>query len=250
MVCPFGVHVFLCFSGASRRGAMTGRYLATGGGEIVTIVTFWTRLMRKQWTVAFVMLLLFGSTLPLATAASPNPSCPTAGRTLWVVYLDSNPKSAAVGTTVVTTVGVGYFERNYPQATLSPETVSFRWVGSAGEKIVENAPVVSKGVGSEHMGKLYAYEQTVGDDFPTGTVTIYVLACSCSDGQGNYGPERDMSSDNSMHEGDSSMVEIGATMQQPAAQDVLAAYGVPIMIGILIIFAVLLLVLRRRKKKT
>jgi hypothetical protein len=34
------------------------------GGEIVTIATFWT--LKKQWTVAFVMLLLFMATLAAA----------------------------------------------------------------------------------------------------------------------------------------------------------------------------------------
>jgi len=38
-------------------------------------------------------------------------------------------------------------------------------------------------------------------------------------------------------------------MQQPAAQDMLAAYSAPIVIGIVVILAVLLLVLRTRKKK-
>jgi len=145
-----------------------------------------------------------------------------------------------VGTSVVTTVGVDYVD--YKLVTLSPETISFRWVGSAGEKIVENAPVVSKGGGSEHMGNLYTYEQKVGDDFPTGTVTIFILACSCS---------ADTSSDESYEEADNSRIEIGATMQQaaqPGTQDLLAAYGVPIVI--VVILAVLLLVLRRRKKKT
>ena len=154
-----------------------------------------------------------------------------------------------MGTSVVTTVGVDYVD--YKLVTLSPETISFRWVGSAGEKIVENAPVVSKGGGSEHMGNLYTYEQKVGDDFPTGTVTIFILACSCSDGQGNYGPTADTSSDESYEEADNSRIEIGATMQQaaqPGTQDLLAAYGVPIVI--VVILAVLLLVLRRRKKKT
>jgi hypothetical protein len=213
------------------------------GGEIVTIVRFWT--LKKQWIVAFVVLLLFVSTLPLAAAASPKSSCPTTGKTVFVLMLDSNPKSAAVGTTVVTMVGVGYSSTTLEFAALSPETVSFRWVSTAGEKIVENAPVVPSG-----SAGIYKYEQTVGDDFPTGTVTIYVLACSCSDGQGNYGPPRDVNSDSTVHEKDGSKVEIGATMQQPATQELLAAYSIPIVVAIVVIVALLLLVLRARKKKT
>jgi hypothetical protein len=59
-----------------------------------------------------------------------------------------------------------------------------------------------------------------------------------------------MNSELSIHEKDGSMIEIGATMQQPATQDLLAAYGVPVVIAIVVIVALLLLVLRTRKKKT
>jgi hypothetical protein len=201
-------------------------------------------LLKRSWTVVFVMLLLFGSTLPLAAAATPKSSCPTTGKTVFVVMVDSNPKSAAVGTSVVTTVAVSDSNVNVTPFALSPETISFRWVSTAGEKIVKNAPVVPTG-----STGIYTYTQTVGDDFPTGTVTIFVVACSCSDGQGNYGPPMDVNSDSSIHEKDGSSVEIGATMQQPATQDLLAAYGVPIVIAIVVILAVLLLVFRTRKKK-
>jgi hypothetical protein len=213
------------------------------GGEITTIVTFCT--LKKQWTVAFVVLLLFGSTLPLAApAASAESSC----RKVDIPKLDSNPKSVALGETVTTTVGVNYVESLNPftPVDLSPLTISFRWVGAAGEKIVENAPVV-------RTGSFYTYTQIVGDDFPTGTVTIFVIACSCSDGQGNSGPTTDMSSDDTEDLTDNSVIQIGAATQQPAqpaTQDLLATYSIPIVIAIVVILAVLLLVLRRRKKKT
>jgi len=211
----------------------------------VTIVTFWTRLMWKRWTVLLVMLLLFVSTLPLAAAASPKSSYPTAGKTVFVINVNSMPRSADVGTTVVTTVAVSYEPKGFEMAevpdpvTLSPETISFRWVSSAGEKVVENAPVVP----TDRAG-VYEYTQTVRDDFPTGTVTISVVAGSCSDGQGNSGPPTDVDSHSTTFENDNSIVQIGAT------QDLLAVYGIPIVIAIVAIVAVLLLVLRRRKKKT
>jgi len=201
-------------------------------------------LLKRSWTVVFVMLLLFGSTLPLAAAASPKSSCPTTGKTVFVLMVDPNPKSAAVGTNVATTVAVSYSNVNVTPFALSPETISFRWVSTAGEKIVKNAPVVPTG-----STGIYTYTQTVGDDFPTGTVTIFVVACSCSDGQGNYGPPMDVNSDSTIYEKDSSVIEVGATMQQPATQELLAAYSVPIVIAIVAILAVLLLVLRTRKKK-
>ena len=217
---------------------------------MVAIVSFWTRLMRKQWTMAFVMLLLFVSTLPLAAAASPKSSYPTAGKTVYVISVQSKPRSADVGTTVVTTVAVSYEPKGFEMAevpdpvTLSPETISFRWVSSAGEKVVENAPVVP----TDRAG-VYEYTQTVGDDFPTGTVTISVVAGSCSDGQGNSGPPTDVDSHLTTFENDNSIVQIGA-VQQAATQDLLAVYAIPIVIAIVVILAVLLLVLRRRKKKT
>ena len=210
----------------------------------MTIVTFWTRLMWKRWTVLLVMLLFLGSTLPLVAAASPKSSYPTAGKTVYVISVQSNPRSADVGTTVVTTVAVSYEPKGFEMAewnpvTLSPETISFRWVSSAGEKVVENAPVVP----TDRAG-VYEYTQTVRDDFPTGTVTISVVAGSCSDGQGNSGPPTDVDSHSTTFENDNSIVQIGAT------QDLLAVYGIPIVIAIVVIVAVLLLVLRRRKKKT
>jgi hypothetical protein len=216
------------------------------GGETVTIVTF--SALKKQWVVAFVVLLLFGSTLPLAAAAAnAKPSCPSAGKTIFVVYVNSNLQTASVGTTVVTTVTVSYVQGVGESPTLSPQTISFRWAGSAGEKIVENAPVVHGAV------NLYTYTQTVGDDFPTGTVTIFVVACSCSDGQGNSGPITDISSDSSDYLDDNSILQIGAATQQPAqpaTEDLLATYSIPIVIAIVAIVGLLLLVLRTRKKKT
>jgi LPXTG-motif cell wall-anchored protein len=128
---------------------------------------------------------------------------------------------------------------------LSPQTISFRWASSAGEKIVENAPVVP----TAQTGT-YTNDLKVGDDFPTGTVTISVIACSCSDGQGNSGPPMDVNSDTTSHTTDDSTIEIGATTQQPATQELLAAYGVPVVIAIVVILGVLLLIFRRRKKKT
>jgi hypothetical protein len=212
------------------------------GGETVTIVTF--SALKKQWVVAFVVLLLFGSTLPLAAAAAnAKPSCPSAGKTIFVVYVNSNPQTASLGTTVVTTVAVSYVQGTGQYTTLSPQTISFRWASSAGEKIVENAPVV-------RAGNFYTYTQTVGDDFPTGTVTIFVVACSCSDGQGNSGPTTDISSDSSDWGDDNSILQIGAATQQPATEDLLATYSIPIVIAIVAIVGLLLLVLRTRKKKT
>jgi hypothetical protein len=211
----------------------------------VTIVTFW--MLKKQWTVALVMLLLFGMVVPLAAAATPKSSCPSAGKTVFVIFVGSSPQTAAVGSTVVTTVNVCYESNGVGESpTVSPQTMSFRWASAAGEKIVENAPVAPGG----GPAGTYMNTQAIGDDFPTGKVTISVVACSCSDGQGNSGPPMDVNSDTTSHTTDDSTIEIGATTQQPATQDMLVAYSVPVVIAIVVILAVLLLILRRRKKKT
>jgi hypothetical protein len=202
----------------------------------VTVTTFWT--LKKQWTVAFIVLLLFVSTLPLAAAATPKSSCPTKGKIVRVVYLESVPKSAAVGTTVATNVGVVYVGET--AVALSPQTISFRWVSAAGEKLIENAPVVP--IAGSKGG--YMYEQKVGDDFPTGKVTIFVVACSCSDAEGNSGPTADTSSDSTEEDGDNSVVEIGATAATPSG-------GIPgfpmesILIGLIAASAILVLLRRR-----
>ena len=224
-------------------------------GEIVTIVTFWTRLMWKRWTVLLVMLLFLGSTLPLVAAASPKSSYPTAGKIVFVVEVNSRPKRADVGTTVVTTVTVSYEPiesvalgsslNTYP-VTLSPETIAFRWVSSAGEKVVENAPVVPTTAG------VYEYTQTVGDDFPTGTVTISVVASSCSDGQGNFGPPTDVDSHSTVWEFDNSIVQIGATAPTssggvPGFPMESILFGLVGLVGLIGLTAVVILTLLRRR---
>jgi len=202
----------------------------------VTIATF--SGLKKQWPVTFVVLLLFGLTLPLAAATSPNPSCPSAGEIILVATIDSRPKTAPVGTTVTTVIAVETGAAHTP-VTLSPQTMSFRWASSAGEKIVENAPVSPAATGT------YTYNQTIGDDFPTGTVTISVIACSCSDGKGNYGPVTDINSTSSDRLTDDSVVQIGATAATPSA-------GIPgfpmesILIGLVTASAILVLLRRRR----
>jgi hypothetical protein len=101
--------------------------------------------------------------------------------------------------------------------------------------------VVPGGAGSG----TYTYKQTVADDFPKGTVTVSVLACSCSDGKGNYGPLTDVNSTSTAHATDDSVVEIGATAATPSG-------GIPgfpiesILIGLMAASAILVLLRRRR----
>lgn len=82
----------------------------------------------------------------------------------------------------------------------------------------------------------YTYSFQVTPDFPTGTVTMWILAGSLHDANQNWGPPADTSSD-------LSRLEIGAP------ESWLAKYGVPLAISALLILALILFLTRRRKKK-
>lgn len=196
-------------------------------------------LMSKR-PLCFVLIVLFVSFgLPLATAQA----CPTYQTNLVIDLVNSIPQHVAVGGTVVTKVHVVYPDGT--PATLSPETISFLWSGSSGQITIENAPVVPTGDPG-----FYTYTQTVGADFPTGTVTILAVVCSCSDALGNYGPTSDTSSDNTITPADISILAIGPPTPTgpPTAQQLFSTYGVPIIVALLLLAALLLLLARRKKR--
>jgi hypothetical protein len=172
--------------------------------------------------------------------------CPTYQTNLLVDLIDSTPTTVDVGTRVVTRVHVVYPDGT--PATLLPEMMSFRWSNDGQEKVFINVPVTPTGDPG-----FYTYTQIVRDDFPTGKVTISALTCSCSDSSGNYGPTDDISSDVTLTPSDNSHVDIGPAPPpkpppSPTLDQLLAMYGVPIVIGALIIIAIALLVARSRKK--
>jgi hypothetical protein len=170
--------------------------------------------------------------------------CPTYLTNLVVDFVDSTPHSVEIGTTVVTTFHVVYPDGT--PVTLSPETASFSWTSSSGQKVIENVVVVPV------AGKpgWYTYTQTVDSSFPTGTVTISVLYCCLSDALGNYGPTDDTSSDTTLTVEDNSKVNVGPPTPKPLTmQELLATYAIPIVIAILVIIALLLLAARARRKK-
>ena len=189
---------------------------------------------------AMLVLLFF---LGFNVSSAPA-QCPTYQTNLVVDLVNSIPIHVVLGGTVVTRIHVVYPDGT--PATLSPETVSFVWAGSAGTKRFDNAPVVPTGDPG-----FYTYTQTITDDFPTGTVTLSVALCSCSDASGNYGPTSDTNSDVTITPADLSILQIGLTgPSAPTQAQLIATYGVPILVAILLIIALLLLVLRGRKKKT
>ena len=192
--------------------------------------------------LSILTLLVLVSIVPfvaLAETTTARTECPTYLTNLLVIFVDSNPRSVEVGTTVVTKFHVVYPDGT--PVTLSPETASFSWVSSSGKKVVENVPVAPTGEPG-----WYTYTQTVDSSFPTGTVIISVLYCCLSDVQGNFGDTNDTNSDNTLTIEDYSKVNIGPPTPT-TIQQLLSTYSIPIVIAILVIIALLLFLLRRKK---
>ena len=203
--------------------------------------------MRASTSVATIALIVLALYLPSTALASAEPPCPTYQVNLIIDLVDSNPRSAWVGVTVATRVHVTYPDGT--PAVLMPETISFSWSNGTYEKIRPNALVMSTGEPG-----FYMYLESVKADFPTGSVTITALLCSCSDIGGNWGPTDDESSLTTITPSDLSILQIGlqmttqTTTTQPA-ENVLVTYTVPIVIAILLLIALLLLFARGRRKK-
>jgi len=202
----------------------------------------------KRLSVVLLVVFIILAQMPFTASGDVRPSqgCPTYLTNLLVVIVDSVPRDVPPYTTVVTTFKVIYPDGT--PVTLDPETASFTWVNEAGEsKIFKDVPVVPTGEPG-----FYTYTQTVTPDFPTGTVTISVAYCSCSDAQMNYGPTDDENSVTTIYEPDISIVQIGpSTMPSPppTGAELLSTYLVPILIALLLIIALILLAARARKKK-
>lgn len=206
--------------------------------------------MNKLPILTFLVLLAVCSSYALLGSASPSiqqttPPCPTYQVNLVVDIVDSNPINAAVGDIVVTRVHVVYVDGT--PVSLSPVTISFQWNGTSGHKEFDNVPVVYTGTPG-----FYNYTQPITSDLiqatGQGTVTISVVACSCSDGGGNRGPVRLTDSDVTLVPSDNSNLNIGIP-QPPSPLGQAATYFVPLAIIILLIIALLLFLRRRRAKQ-
>jgi LPXTG-motif cell wall-anchored protein len=200
------------------------------------------KLILKQALCIALIVFFISSGVPLAK--SQTQGCATYQTNLLIDLDNSIPTHVAVGGTVVTKVHV-----IYPDGTpvvLSPETISFLWSGITSQKTIENAPVVPTGDPG-----FYLYTQSVTADFPTGTVTIYAVWCSCSDVAGNYGPPSNTSSETTITPADNSIVAIGPITPTgpPTAQQLFSTYGVPVIIALLLLAALLLFLARRKKKR-
>ncbi len=198
------------------------------------------KLIPRRILCVTVLVLFVSLCLPLVTGQQ---GCPTYQTVILIDLVNSVPQEVVVGGVVVTKVHVVYPDGT--PVTLSPETISFLWKGNQGQIIIENAPVVPTGDPG-----FYIYSQSVTADFPTGTVTIYAVVCSCSDLMGNYGPTSDTSSDITITPSDISIVTIGPPTPPgpPTIQELFSTYGIAIIVGLLLLAALLLLLSRRKSR--
>lgn len=170
------------------------------------------------------------------------PGCPTYQVNLTVDLVNSDPTNPLVGDTVVTRVHVVYNDGT--PVTLSPETISFLWKGTAGQKEFDNVAVVYTGEPG-----FYNYTETVTQDLfqtlGTGQVLLSVVGCSCSDVRANRGPLSLTDSDLTLTPSDNSHLFVGPQTQPPQPIN----YLVPAAIALLLIIALLLFLMRSRRKK-
>jgi len=181
----------------------------------------------------------------LASAAPPMqqapPACPKYNQTnLTVDFVNSVPNYALVGDTVVTTFHVIYADGT--PVTLEPLTASFNWTGPSGSKEYDLVPVVSNGTAG-----FYTYTQPFTQDIIQatgfGTITIFVVFCSLSDGSGNRGPTAAISSIQTLIPTDNSQL----SPTEPAPPLATNNYVPSLLIVVLLILALLIVLLRRRK---
>jgi hypothetical protein len=189
-------------------------------------------------------LLVFANSSDQQTATTTQ-QCPTYQVNLVVDYVNSNPINPVLGTNVTTRVHVVY--QDGTPVTLSPQTISFLWTGSNGQKEYDNVPVVYTG-----SPGFYNYTQTITSDLlqatGQGKVTVWVILCSCSDVRGNRGPVSNVNSDLTLTPSDNSNLNIGVP-PSPNQFAQLASLAIPILVILLLILA-LILFLRRRKPTT
>jgi hypothetical protein len=199
--------------------------------------------------VVILAVLTLSSNLTLVGFARPSvlqtEGCPTYETLLVVDLVDASPRSASVGTFVVTNVHV--VTPDGTPVDLTPRTVSFLWSGPTGQKEYDSVPVAL----APGQAGLYIYNQTVTDDLVKavgeGTVTISVVACSCGDGLGNFGPPGLISSNRTLTPSDDSSVMIGPQTTTTTQGPQPVTYAVPLAIALLIIIGLVLLLIRRRR---
>lgn len=189
------------------------------------------------------------ATTTTSTSTTTPTGCSTYQSNLLVDYVNSTPHMVVVGDTVVTTFHVVYPDGT--PVTLSPETASFNWTGPSGSKGFSNVPVIYNGTPGFY-NYTEAFTQDIIQATGSGTITIAVSFCSCSDSQGNRGPTGDTSSIQTIIPYDLSQVvppTPTTTTQATPPPQFPTTLAISTIIIILLILALLMLLLRRRRKK-
>jgi hypothetical protein len=219
-----------------------------GGCELKKTLLLSTALMLAIVLVPGTILVGAGRNVQQTATTTTPTGCSTYQSNLLVDYVNSTPHMAIVGNTIVTTFHVVYPDGS--PVTLSPEIASFNWTGPSGSKEFSNVPVVYNGTPG-----FYNYTEAFTPDLiqatGSGTITIAVSFCSCSDSQGNRGPTGDTSSIQTIIPYDLSQVippTPTTTTQVTPPPQFPAALAIPIIIIILLILALLMFVLRRRRR--
>jgi hypothetical protein len=204
-----------------------------------------------------MMVIVFASGLTISVYAATrvsqtSPGCATYQSNLAVIRVDSVPHiptGTPIGATVVTTFHVVYPDGS--PVVLQPQTASFLWVGTVGQREFDNVPVTYTGTPG-----FYTYTATLTQDIVQatgqGVITITVITCSCQDQLGNRGPVGNVNSLITSDPSDNSQEQVGqmstSTTMVTATQPVFATEDVILLIAALLIIALLLLVARSRRK--
>lgn len=163
-----------------------------------------------------------------------------------VVEVEVSPKTTEAGTSVRIELKVEYLDGS--PVSLRPELADFLLVGAAYSHTYSRVPLTPLGAGK------YSASITLWADIPAGTYKLYCVHCTLSDGQGNFSPNTDTSSDETVIPIDLSIFSIGPATTTTTAQP--PPTGLPlsllvesaILVLLILIAALLALLLRRRKK--
>ena len=163
-----------------------------------------------------------------------------------VVEVQATPGTTQAGATVDVLLKVQNLDGT--PATLNPAQGDFLLLGSNHSHVYEKVTLTPTGNPGEYRTSI-----VLASDIPMGYYKLYCVHCTLTDGNGNYAPNSDISSDETADTSDLSGFIVGAataiTTTGPFGGFLTSLIvGLGILVLIVIIIAALLL--RPRKKKT
>ena len=164
-----------------------------------------------------------------------------------VVKVQVNPGTTEAGASLEVVFTVQYMDGS--PVKLDPETADFLLLGTNYSHVYQQVPVTPTGTPGE-------YRTSVGlaSDIPMGYYKLYCVHCTLSDGSGNFAPNSDISSDETVIGSDNSAFLVGAATATTATTGLPGGLSTALLVGlgilVLIVLIVAALLLRPRKKKT